>query len=647
VQVTLAPGGGKDARVLEVRDNGIGIAPIKMKSTILSLNESNKLEQFYLAGAYGQGGSSTLAFCKYAIVASREITSNVGFTVVKYDPLNPEKYKIGHYVYFTNEGENVLEVALSQDDFPTGTVVRHIGFDLSSYISPLGPNSVYGGLNTNLFDPAMPIWLNNDVHGWRRVIKGSRNALNGAVDEGDPGKGPELSHKMPMFHVSLGDFGSIGIEYWVLAAAEKSGTKPSAAFVNPSKPIVLTLNGQNHGEFTQTTLRKTAQLPFLSQRLICHIDCNSLSGAAKRQMFVSNREGGRDVQIRELILKELLRALQSDDELRRLNDEARRQGTEDKDENALQQMRGEVAKLLLMQGMEITGVQSNGLGSGNQGTNPRVNHPTRRPIPEPIPIQEPPSFVRFVWDAERPITFYPGERRYLRLETDANKTYYSKDPDKSRINLILHHGLLSKGSTELVGGRMRVLVEASEHAVITSTGEIKVEIMRSGLAALSDKRKTEIVPKPKPTSSGKTLTLPQFEVVAVDGPEDPKWDSLGWSEDISKTASEAEMQEGVLTIYYSSVFPKFASTFEKLHSQSEAVGQSFVRRYKVWLAAHSLLLHRDQISAEDKDSYPSAGLDQTEPSTEFERSKRRRLATLAALMAAREVKNELATEVEE
>jgi hypothetical protein len=69
--VRLEVGEGPQSRVLTVIDRGIGIAPDRMKDTILSLNESNKIQKHYLAGTYGQGGSSTLFFSEYVFIASR------------------------------------------------------------------------------------------------------------------------------------------------------------------------------------------------------------------------------------------------------------------------------------------------------------------------------------------------------------------------------------------------------------------------------------------------------------------------------------------------------------------------------------------------------------------------------------------------
>src|SRR5437667_10645189 len=57
--VRLEAGEGAQSRLLSVIDQGIGIAADQFATTILSLNESNKIQKHYLAGTYGQGGSST------------------------------------------------------------------------------------------------------------------------------------------------------------------------------------------------------------------------------------------------------------------------------------------------------------------------------------------------------------------------------------------------------------------------------------------------------------------------------------------------------------------------------------------------------------------------------------------------------------
>jgi hypothetical protein len=92
VVVRILEGEGRESRLVEVRDYGIGLAAAEMSGTILSLNESNKIQKYYLAGTYGQGGSGTLAISKYTLIASRKIEGDrVGSTVTKFLDLPPGK----------------------------------------------------------------------------------------------------------------------------------------------------------------------------------------------------------------------------------------------------------------------------------------------------------------------------------------------------------------------------------------------------------------------------------------------------------------------------------------------------------------------------------------------------------------------------
>jgi hypothetical protein len=644
VAIRMQDGEGRESRVLEVRDQGIGIAPEDLARTILSLNESNKLQKHYLAGAYGQGGSSTFAFSRYSLIACKYADRPVGFTVVKFLDLPPEQYKTGHYVYLVLQDGAITTADLSALEFPQGTLVRHFGYDLSGYPSPLGPNSLYGSLNTILFDPIMPIWLDDRVHNYRRVIKGSRNALNGAVDDGDDRTGPALSHNVPIFNVSLGDFGRIGIEYWVLEQPTRANKRPSAAFVNPGKPIILTLNGQNQGEFSQVLIRKDSELPFLSQRLICHIDCNHLSPTSKRQLFVSNREAQREVKVREIIQQEMVKALKSDDILTKLNDEARQQGAQEQDETAIQQMRNEVARLLRIHGVELGQAAGGATGVGQGNVRPTERRRTRRQ-PDPIELHEPPTFIRFLWDEDDAITFYPEQRRYLRIITDANSTYHNPNaPASSRINIVVGDQLVLRGSTPLQGGRMRAIVEGSNSAQPGQTGLLRVELTRPGLPVLIDERPFRIVAAPQSRPADRRVTLPPFRTVAVDGPDDPKWTQLGWPDNPALIASEAEMEEGTLVIYYSTAFPKFAAQRQTFENRDATLATSFAKRYEIWLAVHSLLHYQDQQLAAAEQRISESGAEspdrlQEDPdlAQERERQERCRIAILSTLFAAREV----------
>jgi hypothetical protein len=641
VTVKILAGEGRESRILEVRDNGIGLSPSLMPGTILSLNESNKMQKHYLAGAYGQGGSSSFAASKWTLIASRHNgLPLIGFTVVRYQDLPAETYKMGRYVYLTVNGQ-VLEAEASVDVFAPGTVVTHFGYDLSPYPSPVGPNSFYGLLNAVLFDPVLPVWLDDyEVHGYRRVIKGSRNALNGAVDEGDEERRrTNLSHNIPLFFTSLGtDYGRIGIEYWVLERPNRQNKRPSAAFVNPARPIVLTLNGQNHAELSQILIRRNTELPYLTQRLICHVICDHLTPVAKRALFASTREDIRRGAVYDLVQQELIRILRSDDELTRLNNEAREQGREEQDETAVEQMRNEVARLLRLQGVDV-GSATGGESHREPTTEERPRRPrSPRPPPESIELHEPPTYIKLVWPENEEIKFYREQRRYLRVVTDAASNYHNAiDPTQSRINfIVVGDGAISRGSTPLEAGRLRLIAEGSAAANINDSGTIRVELSRPGSPTLFDERPFRIVDVPPARPAPQRATLPPFRVQPVRGPTDNHWNDLAWPDDVSEVASSAEYEEGTLVIYYSTVFPKYARHRQALEQRDLSKANSYTKRYEIWLAVHSLMLREQQLRATG-DTKPPTAEESDDLSETREREERVRVATLSALFAAREV----------
>ena len=636
VTVTMNSGEGPAHRCVEVADTGIGLTADEMPRTILSLNEENKTEKDYLAGRYGQGGSATLAASEYSLIYSRKAgASSVGFTLIRYQEPPHDRVKGGHYVYLRLD-ERVLEAPVEGDTPSVGTTCKHFAYDLSAFGSPIGPNSVYGLLQQVLFDPIIPIWFDNRVHGWRRVIKGSRNALNGAVDEGDEsGSGPKLAHRAKMFHASLGEYGRLGVEYWVLSAPEKNNKRPTAAYVDPRRPIVLTLNGQNQGEMPVSLIRKDAELPYLAHRLICHLDCNALTALALRGLLVSNREDARSGIVHDMIQRELVQALRSDDELTRLNAEAKETTFKERDESATQTMRQEVARLLRLQGFEVSpamgAVAAKGEAEDRPGRGKR-----RRGKPTPIELHEPPTFVRLVWTADEPINLYPGQRRYLRIETDAHSRHHDPTaPEKSRFNFVISgNGMRVAGTTTLQGGRMRVMVDCGDAGKPGDAGELRVELSRAGQSLLSDSRKIAVIKRPEAKEAAQKIIMPQFRVVPVE-PESEPWLRLQWPDETAVVASDAERDEGVLVIYYSTAFPKYVQALKPLEKRDTTTAVSFTRRYEIWLAVHSLILDGDK-SPQHGAGSPAIQEDQLE---RIERAERCRMAIVAAMFAARETQS--------
>jgi len=267
---------------------------------------------------------------------------------------------------------------------------------------------------------------------------------------------------------------------------------------------------------------------------------------------------------------------------------------------------------------------------------PRRPRPPR-PTPQPIELHEPPTYIRFAWPEGEELKFYREQRRYLRVITDAASSHHNaSDPSQSRINFIITgNGVVARGSTPLGGGRLRMIAEGAETANVGDTGSIRVELSRPGSPTLSDERRFRIVDVPQARPAPQRATLPPFRLQAVHGPSNTHWIDLAWPDDASEVASSAEIEDGILTIYYSTVFPKYARHRQALEQRDISKAESYTKRYEIWLAVHSLMLREQEIRAELEQTSAFAADDEVADARE--REERVRVATLSALFAAREL----------
>jgi hypothetical protein len=639
--LTLSPGDGRAKRTVTVADKGTGLSPDQMPHTILSLNAENKIDKFYLAGAFGQGGSATFASSDYTLIASRSVKSPnvIGFTVVKLEP--PQGIKLGSYVYLVREQQVLTTTELPEEMKDFSTVVKHFGYDLDDYPSPLGQNSVYGRAQSTLFEPVLPFWLDNKIHGWGRTIKGSRTALNGAKDEGD--EDSKLTWSNPLFFSDLGEWGRIGIEYWVLEPGEK--TAPNKAFVSGTRPIVLTVNGQTHAEWAASILRKDASLMHLASRMVVHLDCNQLSFDAKRVLFVSNREESRKGLVQNMILQELLAALKSDEKLDELEEQARMAGMKERDESAEKEIRKEVAKMLRVFGFAAA-EEAGAVKPTSKGERATGGTKKGKTKPEPIQINEPPSFVELVGDG--PITFFPGQRRYVRVRTDAHSKYHdSADPLKSRFSFLVGGNEVQfKGTTELRDGHMRAIFAADTEARLGAKGDMTVELRRPNDTTLSHTTAFEIIAPPPAKAGSAKLNLPNIDIQPVSDPASQEWIALAWSSDTNDVAADYwyEAQGDTLRVRYSTAFPRYKNARDTLRTRDVASATSFEKRYEIWLITNVLIHWQD--TKEDPTPMGGASLAQEEMD-DFRRDEMRRTSKACVIYAQREAALGIAVSADE
>lgn len=262
VVIRLLDGDKKREPTVLIRDLGIGLTPALVPKTILSLSGTNKIDKPYLAGAYGQGGSTVLAFSPDGtLIASRRQPDTLGsgqadvtaITFARYEELDPAKNKNGRYAYLVTPNREVphLPAALLQN-FEPGTLVVHFNLGIDKYAARMTQltGSLWWLLQNSLFDPVLPIWAEDARSGVLGSKERERRTIAGNFTRLSDDRNDRVEHSdsvdVHLEHASGST--TIKVNYWVIRSKEAGGSsQPIDAYVDPYQPIAYTYFGQTHG----------------------------------------------------------------------------------------------------------------------------------------------------------------------------------------------------------------------------------------------------------------------------------------------------------------------------------------------------------------------------------------------------------------
>jgi hypothetical protein len=547
VTVTGFVGDAKDHKnsIFDARDYGIGLTADEMPSTILSLNRGNKKLKPWLTGKHGQGASSTYQYSDLTLIVSRKVgAKTVAFTFVEatWDSDNGVLAKTPTYRYLTVNGK-VPEADVPEEEFPSGTLVRHIGYNASDLFHTVGENSLYGLLMRSLAEPLFPVWFEmyaltpskySAFPGFRRygrLIRGSVNALERAwmaslkasgttvedftiVEDGEAidlvegdsrssGKHLKILHRASEYYelprwdyggrTGVGDLGRVKITYWVADPAGRSSQDVLRSWVDPDKTILMTLDGQTHAEESRAIItgQHGAKLWAAGRYMVIQVDCNDLDPRAKYELFTSTREHAKETPVKKMILEELVARLGFDRKLQDLNVQlaaADIKQTED-DAAAISTL---IKKYLKAAGISFDQLTRKVVKWTDVEEDREVS--ISKPEPPPIEAVEPPTFVRWKFIGTS-VRLYPGQRYSFVFETDAAPSYWNPaDQTTSKIR-VLAHAVRYVGAGDMKGGRVRCHFVCPEDGPIGTKGYIQVQLDFAIGAALTHRLPVDIVAK--------------------------------------------------------------------------------------------------------------------------------------------------------
>jgi hypothetical protein len=529
VMVTISDGSSAARPTLSVRDRGVGIAGDKMRTSILDLAGSNKLDKPYLAGAYGQGGSTTFGFtARGSIVASSPNGVDGAATFVRYSSLDPRKNKNGRYEYLVDRDGAVPRFNAAAVGFERGTLVRHFDFELPRHLGAIATaDGLLGLASAALFDPVLPVTLIDERKRRREpravIFAGAARRLGRNLGD------IALHQTLSIPFGKRGRAGLVAIRYWLLAARE------GAEDVRPDeRHVVFVTNfGQTHDAWPRSFAVDDLRMPFLKNALVVQVELDGLGAATKRELLSTTRDRLKRGSAFTVLYDAVRDALADERALVEANAERRRALLDRQraaDHEKLQRRFAELMKTFrpgqvpaaARAGHAAAAELSRDSGSSGEDASP-------------LPTLEHPTFLRFAEsnDLELP----SGRALRVALESDAPDGYLSRYPD-ARVIAAPDPPLAVAfvRASDFRGGRARIVVRAEGD--VGTKGILASRFTTASGDVLLATRPFAIVEAPAPIPSegeGKAgIAVPKVYPVTRD-----RWPDHGFNEATVATVSES------------------------------------------------------------------------------------------------------------
>ncbi len=553
VVVTLLEGDHKRRPSVMIRDLGVGLTPSLIPTTILSLSGTNKIDKLYLAGAYGQGGSTVLAFSPDgALIVSRRQpdllavgeADLVAVTLARYEELDPAKNKNGRYAYLVTKNRDVPHIpARVLEAFEPGTSVVHFNLGIDRYSARMTQltGSLWWLLQNALFDPVLPIWAEDARPSLLGGKERERRTIAGNYTRLTDDRRDRIEHSDSVDVHLDHDTGStvVKVNYWVVRSKDDAGSgQPIDAYVDPYQPIAYTYFGQAHGTDERRFTAERLQLPYLAKFLIIQVELDHLLPAARRELLSSTRDRLKRTPFFYEMRERICAALAEDEELIRLNDMRKEELLSRHSDKDRERMRQRFAQL--MERLK-PGVDAVSAGKGEvEGGRERSGSQIREPL-EPLPTRDEPTFVRIV-NSKRPIPVRLDRQALIRLECDAPDGYLTSRIH-AKLTMTSHPpGVLALESrSDIQGGRARLTIRPAEGAKAQDTGTITVFLFTPDDQAYSDEAAFVIESPPEHPTAGKrsksSVKVPEPIPVFKE-----EWPNFGWDE--SSVADAREDKDG-------------------------------------------------------------------------------------------------------
>jgi hypothetical protein len=468
---------------LTISDCGEGQTPDRIPSTILSLNQSNKMYVPFVQGQFNQGGTGALRFCgedSIQLVVSRRnpalLDSSTskrdrewGFTVVRRErPSGGRRNSVYTYLapvgiggeYKDHHGAILSFVAEKFPIFPEkdgpysyavayGTAIKLYDYKfIGERSNILRGKSVLSRLDLLLPEIALPVRMYECRHdkdgdmlpvGSRETtLLGLRRRLvdNENVEPGFPVSIP-FSPQGEKLVAHVFAFKPGGSER--ASEGDEDDNKPKKKLgglrgYRKREGILFVRNGQTQGSLPKDFFRRDSlKMKPLADDLLVFVDCDQLSDRAREDLFMPDRERLAAIQFKNELIDQLEQALKSQESLKNLRNRRQQEQMSErvKDDRPL----SDVLRQLIKNSPNLTAL----LQLGQRIPAPFSTKVTGADEQEPFKGEVYPTFFKIkgteygkLYERQWPI----NQRMRLTFETDARDDYFTRRIERGQFSLV-------------------------------------------------------------------------------------------------------------------------------------------------------------------------------------------------------------------
>jgi hypothetical protein len=342
------------------------------------------------------------------------------------------------------------------------------------------------------------------------------------------------------------------------------------------------------------------------------VDCDSLSKAAKKEIFSSTRDRMKETELTESIRAEVRRILKSDVKLKKILDEIREESLKTVTDESIKRVNSELDKLIkqweLKEDQPAKHIAEQGQGTVDLPPMEKITQAEREkkemedditeeePIDETLTLLDIPTEFEIV--AKDPIEIPLGKTYVLRMKTNA-KDYFLTERNKSALEILFSDNILvEKSRSQLRNGVITSRVLAKEGISVGSSCELTARLKLDTDKYLQDKRKVIVVePKKRKYTVGKAPQPPKHSVIPVtEG--DPNWLRFQWT---NKNVAEVDAAgTGTVLIYVSMSNEDYIKQLNLCDVSSSAL-KKYQHKYMTAIAFHAWLQEKGE---QAKDASP-------------------------------------------